>query len=76
MRFDLDFHGDIPEGWIPLEAVIVLKGMSAEENADSEDVGVEWLSTATKGISTWEAAGLLQFALDRLRDQQRGDDAS
>lgn len=75
MKFDLEFEqGDLPEAWMPLEAVIVVKGfpMDPSDPADvADDVGVEMFSTATKGLTTWEALGLLEIAADRLRTHMR-----
>lgn len=54
-------RGSLPDGWYPLEAVVVLKGLPA----DSE--GIEIFSTATPGLTSWEALGMLTHAADRLR---------
>jgi len=71
VRFDLEYvKGCLSDGWMPLEAVIVLKGMNG---TDGE---VELFHTATKGLTSWEAMGMLECARDQLRDAMRGiDDA-
>jgi hypothetical protein len=66
MRLDLDFQNEIPEGWAPLEAVVVIKSL------DSDGV-VRLQQTATESVSAWEVAGMLIWALDGTRDEMRGD---
>ena len=70
VRFgDLEFEkGRLPDDWMALEAVIVLKGMSGT------DWQVELFHTATKGLMSWEAMGMLECARDQLRDAMRGGD--
>lgn len=64
MRLGLDFADAIPDGWAPLEAVVVIK--SIDEN------GVVRLShTSTTGLSEWEAVGMLVWCLDGHRDRLR-----
>ncbi len=67
IRFDLEYvKGEMSDDWMPLEAVIVLKGMSGQDGA------VELFHTATKGLTSWEAMGMLECARDQLRDAMRG----
>jgi hypothetical protein len=66
MRLDLDFQNEIPEGWTPLEAIVVIKLLDGN--------GVLRLQqTATESISAWEVAGMLIWALDGTRDEMRED---
>lgn len=57
---DLDFDGDLPDGFVPVEAVIVLTGIDADG-----DEAVH--SRATSGLMTYAAIGLLAVTSDRLR---------
>lgn len=57
---DLDFDGDLPDGFVPVEAVVVLTGM----DADGDEVVH---SRATPGLMTYAAIGLLTVTSDRLR---------
>jgi hypothetical protein len=68
VRFaDLEFEkGTLPDDWMALEAVIALKGMSG---TDGE---VELFCTATKGLMSWEAIGMLECAKDDLRRAMQG----
>lgn len=71
IRFDLEYvKGEMTDGWMPLEAVIVLKGISGADGV------VELFHTATKGLTSWEAMGMLECAHDQLRDAMRGGDAA
>ena len=64
MKLDLEFQDDIPEGWTPLEAVVVIKCLGG-----GGDVALH--ETATHSVSTWEVAGMLLWALDGSRDDLR-----
>ena len=64
MKLDLEFQDDVPEGWTPLEAVVVIKCLSG-------DGSVALHETATPSVNGWEAAGMLLWALDGTRDDLR-----
>lgn len=72
MRIPLEFpdETDAPAGWMPLEAVIVIKFM--------DEAGVVRLREAsTETLSTWEAVGMLIWAVDSLRAElQQGTEES
>jgi hypothetical protein len=70
VRFaDLEFEkGTLPDDWMALEAVIALKGVSGTDGS------VELFCTATKGLTSWEAIGMLECAIDDLRAAMRGSD--
>lgn len=64
MRLDLDFQDDVPDGWTPLEATVVIKSI--------DELGVVRLhQTSTAAVSGWEVAGMLLWALDGTRDDLR-----
>jgi hypothetical protein len=52
--------GHLPEGFVPLEAVVVVKGLTA----DGQTAVFE---CATDGLSTWEALGMTTACSDALR---------
>lgn len=57
---DLDFLGDLPDEWAPLEAVVVVKAL--------DEVGaVRIFSRATASLNPWECLGMLTWALDSDR---------
>lgn len=56
----LDFEGTIPDGFVPLEAVVVMTGL----DEDGDEVVV---SRATPSLSTYAAVGLLTVTADKLR---------
>lgn len=64
MRLDLEFQDDVPEGWTPLEATVVIKSI--------DELGIVRLhQTSTAAVSGWEVAGMLLWALDCTRDELR-----
>lgn len=60
MKLDLDLLGDPPDGWSPLEAVVVVKYL--DETGDTQ-----LHATTTEAVSGWEVAGMLIWALDSAR---------
>jgi hypothetical protein len=62
---------DLPEGWTPLSAVVIVKAL----NEDGRPV---WASRISEDLTSVEALGMLQmveaWTLDDLRDAQEGDD--
>lgn len=65
MIFGLETPASLPDGWMPLEAISVVKCL------DDEGSVVLYLA-GTETLSTWEAMGMLQAALDVNRDTLRG----
>jgi len=57
---DLDFEGVMPDGFVPMEAVLLLQGL----NADGDD---DVVLRATTGMSSYTAIGLLEHCKDVLR---------
>lgn len=50
----------IPDGFVPLQAVLVIEGL----DVDGEQT---LIALATEGTTTWTAIGMATFAADRLR---------
>lgn len=48
----VDLDGDWPEGYVPLEAVVIMKCLD-------EDGDVTLMSTASPGLTSWEALGMV-----------------
>lgn len=64
MKLDLEFQDDVPDGWTPLEAIVVIKSI--------DELGIVRLhQTSTQAVNTWEATGMLLWALDGTRDDLR-----
>jgi hypothetical protein len=51
---------DLPDGWIALETVTIIKALD-------EEGSVRLWHSATDGLNTWEAAGMCIRTLDVLR---------
>ena len=64
MIFGLEPHEPLPEHWTPLEAIAIVKCLDA-------DGDTALVLTSTEALSCWEAAGMLQSALDLERDAMR-----
>lgn len=54
----------MPEGWVPLEAVCVVKCLD-------EDGETALLVRTTEGLRVWDATGMLVLGLDVQRDRGR-----
>ena len=62
----VDLEHDIPEGWVPLEVVSVVKCL--------DDDGEPALCIRQSGgLSLWEAVGMLTTANDMARESMKGD---
>lgn len=57
MKLDIEFDGDLPEGFTPLEGIVVLKGFDSDG-----DVAIQ--ARATENLSTWESMGMLLYVKD------------
>lgn len=57
----------LPDGFVPLEAVVVVKGL----DSDGDNVVYR---CATDGLSTWEALGMAVTLVDNLRHGLSSDD--
>jgi hypothetical protein len=60
VRLELDFEGDAPEAWTPLEATVIVKALD-------EGGVVRIFNRSTPGLNSWEEAGMLTWALDSVR---------
>jgi hypothetical protein len=65
--FGLDTYAELPEGWTPLEAVVVVKCLD-------EGGEVKMFHTATESINSWEALGMARDLELQLEDGLRGKD--
>lgn len=62
----LELVGDIPEGWVPVDVVSVIKCL--------DDDGDTALCVRTSGtLSTWESVGMLTAANDSAREALQAD---
>ncbi|HLT60887.1 MAG TPA: hypothetical protein VK020_06815 [Microlunatus sp.] len=59
---------DLPDGWEPVEALVIVKCLRPEE--DGYPYGLTAL--ATDGLSVWEAEGMLRWAA-RTNNRDDGD---
>ncbi len=56
----------MPDGWTPLEAVVVMKCLD-------ETGEVALLTRSTEALRSWDAVGMLTAALDTQRDDVRAN---
>lgn len=61
----------MPDGFVPLQAVLVVEGLD-------EDGDQALLAFGTEGLPTWTAIGMATYAADRLRRglQRDADDSA
>lgn len=59
--FGLLTNGVLPDGWMPVEAVAVIKCLDTQGEP-------RLLVVATATLNQWEAVGMLTGALDNVRD--------
>lgn len=50
----LDLHESLPDGWTPLEAIVIAKCLD-------EDGGVNMFHTSTPALNSYEAVGMLRW---------------
>lgn len=62
---------DIPKGWQPVEALVVVKALKPE----NDECPYGLVARATSGITTWEAEGMAAW-LGRVSRGDYGDDSS
>lgn len=62
-----DDRDQLPEGFVPTEALLILVGMDAEGHPDVHQC-------ATQGLSSAHAVGLLTMTCDTLRRIDRQED--
>lgn len=65
-KLNLDLTLDIPEGFTPLEAVVVIKCLD-------EDGELALSVRTTSGLTSWESVGMLIAASDQARSQINQD---
>lgn len=56
----LEFEGDLPDGFTPVEAVVVITGIDAAGEPEE-------IARATTGLRSFAAVGLLITTADKLR---------
>lgn len=66
MILDLELQGELPEGWMPLETVSVIKCLDEEGNPA---ITVR----TTPGWTEWEMLGALMATCDQLRSSMKSD---
>jgi len=60
----MDTNVVLPENWMPVEGVAILKCLDAQGDP-------RLLLVATQTLSQWEAVGMLTAALDEIRDSMQ-----
>lgn len=61
MKLDIEFSREVPDRWIPLEAVAIVKCLD-------EDGDPALCYRLSGGLTEWETAGMLLSCLDTLRE--------
>jgi hypothetical protein len=62
----IDYSHDLPDGWIPVDVVSVVKCLDSEGN-------VQIAMRQSGGLNTWEAIGMLTAACDAARGSLQAD---
>lgn len=66
MNLKIDYSHDLPEGWIPVDVVSVVKCLDEEGNS-------QLCVRQSGGLSTWESIGMFTAALDAARGALQAD---
>lgn len=63
---------DLPEGWQPVEAIVIVKCLRPPVEDAEDNFAYGLASRLTDGMSTWEAAGMAEWAKRNAFEQLMG----